>query len=211
IVHRELEGLEKDYIFGQLKREIAATFQSAANWFDRAFTWGTKNGVESETKTGNVTTTTSASTTTSTHTNFGQGMGYIIRNNTNEGYTGPILKTETKSEVTVTTKVEVKTPVATGSVSTTVNQDGTTTVTSNAKIKRNGFDVGVNVSRDSKGNDKAGASISTNLTPNTTVKAGATGTVNTNTGTGNVQLTIGIEQKVENKKITSSAFIKIGQ
>lgn len=44
--HIELEGLEAKYIFVQFKREVAQTFQTASNWFDKTFSFGSKKIVK---------------------------------------------------------------------------------------------------------------------------------------------------------------------
>jgi RHS repeat-associated protein len=212
VVHRELEGLESAYIFARAKQELAATFRAAANWVDKNLSWGNKTTVETPVtpKGKNKSNTMSSSTTTTLHTNFGEKMDYIIRNNTNEGSTAPLIKTETKTDVSVGTKVEIKTPVASGNASATVDQNGTATASASATVKTNrGVDVGLNVSQSSNGDQKVGMTVSTGVN-NTTVKVNGTGTANGTTGSGNVQFNFIFEQKKDNTKVSNTTFIRIG-
>ena len=208
IAHVEIEGLEAQYIIGKAKQEIASIFQSAANWFDQ-FTVGSKSKVEQPierktTNSGNIITTEN---TAELRTNFGELMNYIIRNNSNEGYVGPYFKSSNSTTVSVGTKLEVNTPVASGSVSATTDQNGKTTVTGSASIKTStGLNVGAVVSESSDGTKKVGVNVSAS-NGNSTIKAGTTVATSDGKKTS-VEASLSTEQKVNGAKVTNSIFIK---
>ena len=208
--HVELEGLEAEYIFGKAKQEIANMFQGAANWIDNLFSAGSKTKEETPItpKTGNASNTLTVESTTSTSTNIGPLMSYIIQNNTNEGYTGDFLKTSTTTTVSAGTKLNVKTSVASGSISASTDQDGKTTVSGTGSVKIGaGLNLGVNTSKSSDGTMKVGANVSIGSS-NTTAKAGVT--VGSDGKKSSVETSVGAEQKVNNTTVTQSFFIKLG-
>lgn len=121
----ELEGLESECFFGKAKQELARIFQTTANWLDNTFSFGSKTKVEATTTTnGNSKNTVSVESTTSVSTNSGPFMSYVIHNNTNKGYTGSVFKTTTETTVNVGAKLDVKTPLGSGSLSTSIDQSG---------------------------------------------------------------------------------------
>ena len=209
-VHRELEGLEAEYIFQKAKEEIANTFQGAANWLDNAFSFGSKTKVETPiTPTaGSTSNTLTVENSTSTSTNSSPFMGFVIQNNSSKGYTGDFFKTTTTTTVSAGTKIDVKTPVASASISASTDQDYKTTVSGNGSVKTaSGLNVGVNTSKSSDGTLKVGGSVSVS-SGNTTGKAGVT--VGTNVKTSSVETSVSGEQKINNTKVTQTFFFKIG-
>jgi Domain of unknown function (DUF6443) len=208
-VHRELEGLEAEYIFGKAKQELANMFQGAANWIDNTFSAGSKTKVETPITpaAGNSNNTLTVESTTSASTNSSPFMSFVIQNNTSVGYTGDYFKTTTTTTISADKKLSVKTPVASGSLSATTDQDGKTTVSGTGSVKTgSGLNVGVNTSTSSDGTQKVGGSVSIG-SGNTTGKTGVT--VGTNGKASSVETSIGVEQKVKNTTVTQSFFFKI--
>jgi len=112
-VHRELEGLEAEYIFGKAWQEVEDNFRSLCRSIDNAVTYVTTWGgsTENSSKTiGNTTITNSSTVTvnTETSTNFLGNLNYIFRNNSNAGNTEAMTKTITNVKVTNDQKIDVK-------------------------------------------------------------------------------------------------------
>lgn len=206
--HVELEGLESvEAAKAQAWREVKSEFQGAANWLDRTFSIGSKTKVEKTTGSGTVV----VERTTETKTNVGPAMSYIICNNTNEGYKGPIVKTETKSEVSTQRIEEVKTPVVTVRNTISTNQDGKTTSTAEVTGKaRGGFEVGVNGSQNSNGDKKIGGNLSVSSTDgNTTFKTSLTGSSSGTSSQKYLELNISAQQKIDNTRVSHTYFIRV--
>jgi RHS repeat-associated protein len=210
--HVELEGLESEYIFAKAKKEIANTFKAAANWVDKNLSFGNITTIETplSPKKGSTTNISTVKSTTTTHTNFGESMEYIIQNNTNQGNPAPFFKTETNTDASVGTKIDITTPRTSGSASALVDQEGSSTTNASATFKTyTGLDMGLNVSQNSNGEAKAGLTVSTGSN-NSTIKAGTTGTLNTTAGSASFEFNLIVEQKIDNTKVTNNSFIRFG-
>ncbi len=204
--HVELEGLESvEAGTAQLWREVRNEFQGAANWVDRTFSFGSKTKVETTTNNG----TAVVERTTETKTNLGPAMSYVIRNNTNEGYKGSIVKIETKTEVSTQRSAEAKTPVVTIKGTTSTNQDGKKTNSVEVTGKaRGGFDVGVNGSQSSNGDKKVGVSVST-TEGNTTFKTSLVGSSSGTSSQKSLELNMSVQQKIDNTKVSQTYFVRV--
>ena len=212
IVHRELEGLEAEYIFSKAWKEVADNFRSLGRSIDRAVTYVTtwSNTNESDAKKlGNTTITnsTTVSINKETSTNFSGVLDYIITTNTNTGNPEPMTKTTTTLKVTNDTKVEVKTSKVTVTSKTSVDAtSGDVSTEKNVKVNYKGVNVGLSGSGNSNGtnNLKAEASVGSD----TKVKTNAT--ISTSGGKAtSLQIQGTIETKKGKQTTSSSAGIKI--
>ena len=211
IVHREIEGLEAEYIFGKAWQELADNFRSLGRSIDKAITYVTNwsGSTENASKTiGNTTITnsTTVSVSTETSTNFEGNLDYIVRNNTNAGNPEPMTKTNTTIKVTDDQKVEVKTSKSTITNKTSIDAvSGNISTENSVKVNRRGIDVGGSITSNSNGtvSGKVEASIgkSTKGKANATLTSGSNGT--------NLQIQIGSEKKIQKQTINQSAGIKI--
>jgi Domain of unknown function (DUF6443) len=166
IVHRELEGLESDYIFQKAKEDLASTFQGAANWVDNTISYFTKSSSSTVVaSTPLYTTSVGTSVTTNTNTNFGGNMNYIINNNTNKGNTEPLTKTTTT--VTAETKTDFKVAGVTVTNKTGVSNSGVITNElggkTNVVIEDLPATMGGSVSKNSNGQTTTTAQGTTNF------------------------------------------------
>jgi len=210
-VHRELEGLEAEYIFGKAWQEVADNFRSLGRSIDNAVTYVTTWGgsTKNSSKTiGNTTITNSTTVTvnTETSTNFSGNLNYIIRHNSNAGNPEPLTKTTTTVKVTNDQKVEAKTSKATVTNKTSVDAvSGNVSTENGVKVNRKGVDMGGSVTSNSNGtiSGKVEASVgnSTKVKANATLSSGSSGT--------NLQIQVGTEKKIGKQTITQSAGIKI--
>ena len=166
IVHRELEGLEAEYIYQKAKEEIASTFQGMSNWVDNAVSYFTKSSSSTVVASTPISTTSVGTTVnTNTSTNFGGSMSYLIYNNTNKGNAEPLTKTTTI--VTAETKTDIKVAGVTVTNKTGVSNTGVVTnevgVKTNVVIEGMPATVGVSVSQNSNGQTTATAQGTTNI------------------------------------------------
>ncbi len=162
-VHRELEGLEAEYIFQKAKEEIAGAFQGLANSFDHAISYFTKSETSTVVATTPISTTSvGSSLTTNTSTNFGGNMSFLIYNNTNKGNSEPLTKTTTI--VTAETKTDIR--VAGVTVTNKTGLTNTGVVSNETGVKANVVVEGVPAT--------VGGSVSKNTNGQTTVKAEGT-------------------------------------
>jgi RHS repeat-associated protein len=211
IVHREIEGLEAEYIFGKAWKELADDFRSLGRSIDKAITYVTSWGgsTENASKTiGNTTITnsTTVSVSTETSTNFEGNFDYIIRNNTSVGNPEPMTKTNTTIKITDDQKVEVKTSKSTVTNKTSIDAvSGNVSTENSVKVNRKGIDVGGSITSNSNGtvSGKVEASVgkSTKGKANATLTSGSNGT--------NLQIQVGTEKKIGKQTINQSAGIKI--
>lgn len=206
----ELEGLESKPIIDGLWNQVDGELHSFARSIDNLFTFGNSTSVETPVtpKAGSTSNTVTTTTTTTVHTNLDEKLSYLITNNSSKGDPSPIVKTETKTEVSTGTKVDIKTPVASVGGSASVDQNGKITVGTNASVKTGAVNVTMTGSTSSDGTSKVGGGISVS-SGSSTLKGGVI--ISTNQKTGFVEFNISGEQKVGNVKVTNKTFVRIGQ
>jgi RHS repeat-associated protein len=176
-VHRELEGLEAEYIFQKAKEDIAYNFQALANSIDNAINYFTKSESSTVVATTPISTTSvGMNVTTTTSTNFGGLMNYLIYNNTMTGNTEPLTKTNTT--VTAETKTDIKVAGVTVTNKTGVSNAGV--VTNEVGVKKNVIIEGVPTT--------VGGSVSKSSNGQTTVKAEGTTNIPGSVAQGTTQV-----------------------
>lgn len=125
--HVELEGLEAEAIFNQLRNEVKKEFVNFGKQIDRFFSVNEKTTVSTEVlKTSNVTQSVGSSTTNTTRLNLGGLMTFLTVNNTLNGYKGPFIKTEQSTTLETKTEVKVGAVTLTNKTSVDINTGVTT-------------------------------------------------------------------------------------
>jgi RHS repeat-associated protein len=208
--HVELEGLEATPL-PAFWRSVEQELHNTATWIDKNLTIGNKTTVETPVapKAGSTNNTVTATTTTTVNTNFDANLSYLINNNSNSGNTAPLVKTETKTEVSGSTKLDIKTPVGAVNVTGKVDQSGKITLEGTASVKtETPLNLTATASMSSDGSSKVGAGVSATFN-NSTLKSGFI--IGTNPQTGFLEFNMGGEQKIGNTKVSNTTFIRIGQ
>jgi RHS repeat-associated protein len=217
--NRPIDGIDRDglewnpadYIEKQVKGEIASTFQGAANWVDNFFSWGTKTKLETPIapKKGGTEHALVVDQKTTMSTNLGDPMSYLIQNNTIKGYHGNVTKTQTTTDIKTESTTTVPTPAGTNaSTVTSVDQQGHVEVSAKATVPIEGgaARLNVTVTKNTEGTASVGASVSTPSVNSTKGTAGAT--VTSDSKSTSVEVSVGVEVKQGDTKVSSSIFIQ---
>lgn len=206
-VHRELEGLEAEYIFQKAKEEIASTFQGAANWIDNTISYFTKSESSTVVATTPISTTSvGSSVTTNTNTNLGGNMSFLLYNNTNKGNNEPLTKTTTI--VTAETKTDIRVAGVTVTNKTGLTNTGVasneTGVKANVVIQGVPATVGGSVSKNTNGQTVGKVEGTTNI-PGSVAQGTAQVQYSTNGKQQSTSLGVG-GQVTTGKTTTKSVF-----
>jgi RHS repeat-associated protein len=212
VVHRELEGLEAEYIFGKLWEEVNGNLRSLGRSVDNFISYVTdwSSSTETSSKTiGNVKQTESQSLTISkvSSLNLEGKLDYIIRNNTNEGSPESWFKTTTKKTAAKETTTEIKTKKVTITNKNSVDlNNGDVTSETSIKVNKNGVDLQASASASTNGETTAkvqGSGGISNGNANLAIK-GTTGPNGTN-----VKITVGLESKTGKTTTKTSSGVQI--
>jgi len=206
-VHRELEGLEAEYIFQKAKEEIASAFIGAANSIDRAISYFTKSETSTVVAATPISTTSvGSSVTTNTNTNFGGNMSFLVYNNTNKGNSEPLTKTTTT--VTAETKTDIRIAGVTATNKTGLSNTGVVTnetgVKANILIEGVPTTVGGSVAKNTNGQTVGKVEGTTNF-PGSVVQGTVQAQYSTNGKQQSVSLGVG-GQVTTGKTTTKSVF-----
>ena len=208
----ELEGLEASPL-PYFWREIKNEFQSAANWLDNNIAVKTGLKISAPVVVNDVVTGTNVviETKSKTTTNLGGNMAAFMNSNSLTGNNEPITKTTTNTTVSLEQKVEVKTPLASGSFSHSIDNNGVTTKTSDLSVKRGSeLNIGMTASKNSNNNNNLGIYVSTTPAPNTTVKGNAGFNYTFNPFILNFEIGNSLKSTVGAVTVTASTSLQFG-